>query len=577
MGNVSQNISINSLASEAVFSQTGKVQKRIPNFETTVVDTSSQVLVFPPDIESSESDIDIPGVLKNVSELSADSDTVFRKPVRFSGAIVTFIIVMTFSWSVYSLFFTVKQDGTGDFAAIPIHTNESKILETSRISQLQLISEKLLSRSTWSDDEVNTFLDNWNNLSEDDLDKVIKQSWYQLLEFNVKKQITERKINEIKQVASKSDQSLLTLSLVMGISDRSNPDIALKAEKSQYDKLLNELTSELKHADEISLVATSGQESELTLNQKLRKKYALVTPEVHETKPDAVSTSHNNIKKNKVPVSQASTDQISETEIAAKVTDYRDAYISGNLKLMAKLFGTAEGNSNEYKKVKSNFEYTFNNTLNRSLNIYDIQINTSGNNAIVESKFNASVEFKNGKGTQYTVAKMKMLISKKNNNIIISQVNILDRKVNVVSSDRQQLSASNGMLSALNNDISLPTAAELQDVTTQLVASYETGNLKNFISLFSPDIKTNDRIDLEGVKQDYAQLFSTTSDRQMFIQNLKWTNETIGAKGTGDLEVTILSDEGKTVYSMEGKIQIVAQKIGHQVKITHLYHIEREK
>ena len=63
----------------------------------------------------------------------------------------------------------------------------------------------------------------------------------------------------------------------------------------------------------------------------------------------------------------------------------------------------------------------------------------------------------------------------------------------------------------------------------------------------------------------------------MFIQNLKWNNEKIGAKGTGDLEVVVLSDEGNPVYSMEGKIQIVAQKIDHDVKITHLYHIEREK
>ena len=95
--------------------------------------------------------------------------------------------------------------------------------------------------------------------------------------------------------------------------------------------------------------------------------------------------------------------------------------------------------------------------------------------------------------------------------------------------------------------------------------------------MLSTEIKTNDRIDLSGVKEDYSELFSTTNDRQMFIQNLKWTNESIGAKGIGDLEVLIFSEDGNTVYSMEGKIQIVAQKIDNKVKITHLYHIEREK
>ena len=187
------------------------------------------------------------------------------------------------------------------------------------------------------------------------------------------------------------------------------------------------------------------------------------------------------------------------------------------------------------------------------------------------------MEFLNGKGTQYTVARMKLFVMKQDNRLVISRVNILDRKVSVVTNDRQPLSSSNRMLTALSNKVEIPTAAELQDVTTQLVTAYETGDLAHFISLFAQEIKTNDRIDLEGVKQDYAQLFASTDDRQMFIQNLKWSNETIGAKGTGDLEVIILSEEGKTVYSMEGKIQIVAQKIDNKVKITHLYHIERSK
>jgi hypothetical protein len=193
---------------------------------------------------------------------------------------------------------------------------------------------------------------------------------------------------------------------------------------------------------------------------------------------------------------------------------------------------------------------------------------------MVESKFNSSVEFKNGKGKQYTVAEVTMKLQKVNGKVTISRFNVLNRKVNVITNNRANISESSNNVDDI---VHFPTAAELQDITTQLVTSYETGDLKHFVSLFSKEIKTNDRIDLAGVTKDYSELFSTTSDRQMFIQNLKWNNEKIGAKGTGDLEVVVLSDEGNPVYSMEGKIQIVAQKIDHDVKITHLYHIEREK
>ncbi|WP_455366729.1 nuclear transport factor 2 family protein, partial [Kaarinaea lacus] len=114
-------------------------------------------------------------------------------------------------------------------------------------------------------------------------------------------------------------------------------------------------------------------------------------------------------------------------------------------------------------------------------------------------------------------------------------------------------------------------------LTTQLVTAYETGDIDRFTSLFSEDAKTNDRIALQGIRQDYAKLFTTTSDRQMFIQNLKWVDAEIGAKGFGDLEVVVLSPNSNNVYSMKGKIQIVAQLLDGKTKITHLYHIEHQK
>ena len=575
MGSISQRNTTRSTATEAIFSKSGQVKTRIPNYETTVVDTSDKILVFPPQDNSNE--IDIPGVLDTVSEISDTAGNTIKKPIRFSTVLVSFIIALTFSWSVYSLFFTVKSKSLA--LDNVVSSEETASSDTSSLSELKSAANKLLDSSIWKTSEINHFLTNWNHLSETQVRQATKTPWYQMLEFNVKKQISQQqKMSESNHVATISDQSLLTLGLVMGILEQTDNAPASTKDNSRYDQLLAELTNELKQADKVSKNGIKSQESESDLNAKLREKFAAQKQELQKSirstpTPEKLAKLEKTTENLNAHVSVS----ITRNDIDSVISNYKRAYEKGDLKLMAGLFGAASVDSKKFEKVKSNFNTTFTNTINRSMNFYDVHTNSSGESATIDGKFNASVEFKNGKGIQYTVANIKLYVSKLNDQVVINQVKVLDRKVNVVETDNNLITSSNGMLTALDNKASFPTAAELQDVTTQLVTAYETGNLNQFISLFSSEIKTNDRIDLSGLQQDYAQLFASTSDRQMFIQNLKWTNENIGAKGIGDLEVIILSDEGNTVYSMEGKIQIVAQKIDRKVKITHLYHIERAK
>jgi hypothetical protein len=198
--------------------------------------------------------------------------------------------------------------------------------------------------------------------------------------------------------------------------------------------------------------------------------------------------------------------------------------------------------------------------------------------AIVNSKYRATLYLKNNKGTQEVSAQAVIRIRAVKNSLLISSINLVNSQTSVDRPKNNQVTISkqqHSVLSAVDNK--LPTPAQLQDITTQLISAYEAGNIKRFSALFADDVKSNDRLDLAGLKQDYENLFNTTSDRQMFIQNIKWETESIGAKGTGDLQVLVFSEAGSEVYSLEGKIQIVAQLIGNEAKITHLYHIERQK
>jgi hypothetical protein len=419
---------------------------------------------------------------------------------------------------------------------------------------LKRSADILLDSSKWRTSDINTFLGQWNFLNEEELQTVVSTAWYQLFAFNVKKRISQQQKLQNSNTIN-VNQSLLTLGLVMGVMNQDSSSESNSVDgKSKYKQLLADLTSELKQAENLSNRPEKDLQNESDLNASMKEKYAFKKVEQTKSKHTPPGINHNDIK---------------------NITNsYTQAYVKGDMNLLARLFGASNTNSEAYKQLSTNFNTTFNNTINRSINFYDQKSKISGNSAMVESKFNSSVEFKNGKGKQYTVAEVTMKLQKVNGKVTISRFNVLNRKVNVITNNRANISESSNNVDDI---VHFPTAAELQDITTQLVTSYETGDLKHFVSLFSKEIKTNDRIDLAGVTKDYSELFSTTSDRQMFIQNLKWNNEKIGAKGTGDLEVVVLSDEGNPVYSMEGKIQIVAQKIDHDVKITHLYHIEREK
>ena len=104
------------------------IKKRIKNFETTVVDTSDKVLVFPANSE----EIDIPQVLDSVSSLTIETDKVSKSPIRHGTMLVGLIVAITFSWSIYSLFFAVKDTNQENLAATD-HSNLAQIKSDSNI------------------------------------------------------------------------------------------------------------------------------------------------------------------------------------------------------------------------------------------------------------------------------------------------------------------------------------------------------------------------------------------------------------------------------------------------------------
>ena len=115
--------------------------------------------------------------------------------------------------------------------------------------------------------------------------------------------------------------------------------------------------------------------------------------------------------------------------------------------------------------------------------------------------------------------------------------------------------------------------SELKKLTTELVNSYEKGNISSFTSLFAANAVSNDEADLNTIKQDYANLFSTTSDRRMIIGDIKWNFSNNTAVGDGQMEVAVKANGANRSQKYTGKIQIVVEKQPDGVQITKLLHV----
>lgn len=113
---------------------------------------------------------------------------------------------------------------------------------------------------------------------------------------------------------------------------------------------------------------------------------------------------------------------------------------------------------------------------------------------------------------------------------------------------------------------------ELNRLANQFIQSYETGDIQNFASLFAKNAVSNDETNLKAIKEEYASLFQTTSDRRMIIDNLNWSLNKNRAVGKGELEVAVKPNGENQAQTYLGSIEFVIEKQNEAMQITKMYH-----
>ncbi len=113
-------------------------------------------------------------------------------------------------------------------------------------------------------------------------------------------------------------------------------------------------------------------------------------------------------------------------------------------------------------------------------------------------------------------------------------------------------------------------AEELPDLLYSFAFAYESGNLEQFMKLFSKDASADGSIGHDAIASDYAKLFVATDMRSMQLKDVAWKPEVGKARGDGRFEVTVWKLGNVTPSTVKGQINFEVIKKQQRLYIQSL-------
>jgi hypothetical protein len=116
------------------------------------------------------------------------------------------------------------------------------------------------------------------------------------------------------------------------------------------------------------------------------------------------------------------------------------------------------------------------------------------------------------------------------------------------------------------------TQAELANLLRRFAFVYEAGDIDQFVELFDEDVRTNDRSNKAGLREDYEELFRNSINRQMLLGNVAWEISDKQANGWGNFEVRIKRAGDEEVKAFKGSLTFQVEKADNRLRIKRMYH-----
>lgn len=119
------------------------------------------------------------------------------------------------------------------------------------------------------------------------------------------------------------------------------------------------------------------------------------------------------------------------------------------------------------------------------------------------------------------------------------------------------------------------TKEDLGTLIKRFAYVYEAGDIEQFMNLFAANARTNDRMNRDGIRQDYETLFRTTDLRQFKLSHINWEVDTNQAHGWGNFEVTVRRAGDQELHNYSGSVTLYVERVDGRPRIVRLFHGQR--
>ena len=345
-----------------------------------------------------------------------------------------------------------------------------------------------------------------------------------------------------------------------------------KVRSREMDNILNEIASEIATADvkqERRQERKKAQNNETigALNKALREKFEQKPPQrvpvvIHTKKATKKTTTQTALFQQR---ERTVLHKISDDELNEIIHRYSKSFIFGDIGVISKLFLNSGSRQQQQSiaKLKQRYITLFENSSQRWIEFQDLTW-VHANNSARGTGFIKSETSLHDNRRSIVEANVVIELRRVNKQIKITSLHLSDKKTSITELRPGKFEST-----------VLPTETDLQDMIAQFVTAYEHADIEVLNAMFSHDMKSNSRSSKEEIRQDYEDLFSSSSSREMYIQDLHWKFSKKHAKGVGDIKAVVISTNDVRVVT--GKIQFVVKKVANKVLITHLFHIEHSQ
>jgi len=115
----------------------------------------------------------------------------------------------------------------------------------------------------------------------------------------------------------------------------------------------------------------------------------------------------------------------------------------------------------------------------------------------------------------------------------------------------------------------LASIGELKQVLENFSGAYRAGDIEQFMALFTADAKTNDRLTVQGIRDDYAGLFAGTEYRKIDFSAMQWQREGGVSRGEGAYVVKVRPNGKGKIDVYRGKLRFNIGRYGERLLINY--------